>query len=159
MWVFIVLFKIKGTFLVTKLVGFVKVFAILFRHFRATGLGSTAPVWNSASLVFHWNVGPSGWDFSAPTEHQWWILFVFYRITRFWQYSKWMTLGYGIHRFMAIQQRNTDFWFWGIRSVLLNISIMFQNLCLNIRLHTRTHAQSCCVARKQYFWYVRTAMT
>ena len=31
---------------------------------------------NSASLVSHWNGGPSGWDFSVPTEHQWWILFI-----------------------------------------------------------------------------------
>ena len=29
---------------------------------------------NSASLVFHLNGGPSGWDFSVPTGHQWWIL-------------------------------------------------------------------------------------
>ena len=27
-------------------------------------------VGNSASLVSHWNSGPSGWDFSVPTEHQ-----------------------------------------------------------------------------------------
>ena len=27
-------------------------------------------VGNSASLVSHWNGGPSGWDFSVPTEHQ-----------------------------------------------------------------------------------------
>ena len=33
-------------------------------------------VGNSASLVSHWNGGPSGWDFSVPTEHQWWILFI-----------------------------------------------------------------------------------
>ena len=26
-------------------------------------------VGNSASLVSHWNGGPSGWDFSVPTEH------------------------------------------------------------------------------------------
>ena len=32
-------------------------------------------VGNSTSLVSHWNGGPSGWDFSVPTEHQWWILF------------------------------------------------------------------------------------
>ena len=32
-------------------------------------------VGNSVSLVSHWNGGPSGWDFSVPTEHQWWILF------------------------------------------------------------------------------------
>ena len=33
---------------------------------------------NSASINSHWNDGPSGWDFSVPTEHQWWFLF-------FWQ--------------------------------------------------------------------------
>ena len=33
-------------------------------------------VGNSASLVSHWNGGPSGWDFSVPTEHQWCILFI-----------------------------------------------------------------------------------
>ena len=26
------------------------------------------------------NVGPSGWDFPVPTEHQWWILFVFWDV-------------------------------------------------------------------------------
>ena len=31
--------------------------------------GPTVPVGNSASLVSHWNGGPSGWDFSVPTEH------------------------------------------------------------------------------------------
>ena len=36
-------------------------------------------VGNSASLVSHWNGGPSGWDFSVPTEHQLWILFVPHR--------------------------------------------------------------------------------
>ena len=39
-------------------------------------------VGNSASLVSHWNGGPSGWDFSVPTEHQWWILFVPHRCPR-----------------------------------------------------------------------------
>ena len=33
-------------------------------------------VGNSACLVSYWNGGPSGWDFSVPTEHQWWILFI-----------------------------------------------------------------------------------
>ena len=33
-------------------------------------------VGNSASLVSHWNGVPSAWDFSVPTEHQWWILFI-----------------------------------------------------------------------------------
>ena len=33
------------------------------------------PVGNSASLIPHWNDGPSGWDSIAPTEHKWWILF------------------------------------------------------------------------------------
>ena len=31
-------------------------------------------VGNWACFVSHWNGGPSGWDFSIPTEHQWWIL-------------------------------------------------------------------------------------
>ena len=29
-----------------------------------------SPVENSASLVSHWEGGPSGWDFSVPTHHQ-----------------------------------------------------------------------------------------
>ena len=33
-------------------------------------------VGNSASLIFHLNGGPSGWDIPVPTEHQWWILFI-----------------------------------------------------------------------------------
>ena len=50
-------------------------------------------VGNSASLVSHWNGGPSGWDFSVPTEHQWWILFISTRHTykilifRLWIYA------------------------------------------------------------------------
>ena len=30
----------------------------------------------SASLVSHWYGGPWGWDFSVPTGHQRWILFI-----------------------------------------------------------------------------------
>ena len=38
-------------------------------------LGSAVLVGNSQNLVFHWNGGPSGWDFPVPTEHQWCIMF------------------------------------------------------------------------------------
>ena len=31
---------------------------------------------NLASLVSHWNNWPLGWDYSVPTGHQWWILFI-----------------------------------------------------------------------------------
>ena len=34
------------------------------------------PEENSASLVSHWNGGPSGWDFTVLTDHQWRILFI-----------------------------------------------------------------------------------
>ena len=33
-------------------------------------------VGNSKSLVYHWKGWPTGWNFSVPTEHQWWILFI-----------------------------------------------------------------------------------
>ena len=42
-------------------------------------------VGNSASLVSHWNGRPSGWDFSVPTEHQWWILFISHIHTNPWE--------------------------------------------------------------------------
>ena len=41
-------------------------------------LGSTTPVENSATFVSHWNIRTSSWNFLVPTEHQRWILFIFF---------------------------------------------------------------------------------
>ena len=43
---------------------------------------------NSTILVSHWNCGPQGWDFSVPTELQWWILFISHTCTSTWERYK-----------------------------------------------------------------------